>query len=78
MCHRPLAQAAMWQLTFASNAQALNEIDHSLRVDERVLRWVVLKRRPYGPLPNSYRVARTAEQVAQSLSASSSPSNQPL
>lgn len=57
----------MWQLTFAVKPAVLAEIDHTLRVDERILRWVVLKRRPYGALPNPYRVARTAERVEQTL-----------
>jgi ribosomal protein S6 len=65
----PRQQAAMWQLTFAANSEALREIDHSLRVDERVLRWAVLKRRAFGPLPNPFRVARAAERVAGSLQA---------
>ena len=57
----------MWQLTFASPPAVLREIDHSLRVDERVLRWMVLKRRPYAPLPTPYRIARAAESVAAPL-----------
>lgn len=56
-----LLQAAMWQLNFASDPKVLPEIDHSLRVDERVLRWVVLKRRKVQPLPNPYRIARAAD-----------------
>ena len=57
----------MWQLTFASTPKVLSEIDHSLRIDERVLRWAVLKRRHLSPLPNPFRVARAAESVAESL-----------
>lgn len=72
-----LLQAAMWQLTFAANSQALQEIDHLLRVDERVLRWAVLKRRPYSPLPNPFRIARTAEQVGQSLEAQQAAAETP-
>jgi ribosomal protein S6 len=54
----------MWQLTFAGNAKTLKEIDHTLRIDERMLRWIVMKRRPFDPLPNPFRVARAAEKVA--------------
>ena len=57
----------MWQLTFACNPEVLAEIDHSLRVDERILRWVVLKRQAFPALPNSYRIARAAESVAAPL-----------
>lgn len=56
----------MWQLTFAANPKVLPDIDHSLRIDERVLRWAVLKRRHTAPLPNPYKVARAAEAVADS------------
>ncbi|GAB4818326.1 hypothetical protein N2152v2_005372 [Parachlorella kessleri] len=62
-------EAGMWQLTFAANAKVLADIDHTLRVDERMLRWIVLKRRPFEPLPNPYRVARAAEQVQAPLEA---------
>lgn len=60
-------QAHMWQLTFSSPPSVLPDLDHLLRVDERVLRWMVLRRRPYAPLPNTYRVARAAAEVAASL-----------
>jgi ribosomal protein S6 len=54
----------MWQLTFAANPKVLDDIDYSLRIDERILRWAVLKRRHTAPLPNPYKVARAAEAVA--------------
>lgn len=63
----PALQAAMWQMNFAAAPKTLAELDHTLRVDERMLRWMVLKRRPYNPLPNPYAVARAAEKVAGSL-----------
>ena len=65
-------QASMWQLTFASNPSVLADIDHSLRIDERVLRWAVLRRRHLNPLPNPYKVARAADAVSESLQFSSS------
>jgi len=58
-----MLQASMWQLTFASSPKVLGDIDHSLRVDEQVLRWVFLKRRQIDPLPNPYRIARAAERL---------------
>ena len=57
-------QAAMWQINFAANPKTLADLDHTLRVDERMLRWLVVKRRPYNPLPSPYRIARAAENVA--------------
>ena len=57
----------MWQVTFASKPDLLPEIDHVLCVDERILRWVFIKRRLLEPLPNPYRVARAAEVVAAPL-----------
>ena len=54
----------MWQINFAANPKTLADLDHTLRVDERMLRWLVVKRRPYNPLPSPYRIARAAENVA--------------
>lgn len=57
------SEAHVWQLTFAAPPTALNDLDHSLRVDERIVRWSVLKRRKFAPLPNPYRVAQAAKEV---------------
>jgi ribosomal protein S6 len=57
----------MWQINFAASPETLPELDHTLRVDERMLRWLVLKRRPYAPLPSPYRLARTAANVTEAL-----------
>lgn len=57
----------MWQLNFAAAPSTLPDLDHTLRVDERMLRWMVLKRRPYPALPSPYAVARAAENVAAPL-----------
>lgn len=48
----------MWQLTFAAPPQVLQEVDHALRVDETVLRWIVQKRQFLERLPNTYRIAQ--------------------
>ncbi|KAL4447863.1 hypothetical protein ABPG75_005082 [Micractinium tetrahymenae] len=63
------SEANMWQMNFAASPKTLDDLDHSLRVDERVLRWIVLKRRPYNRLPTPHTVARAAETVAQRLDA---------
>lgn len=57
----------MWQVNFAASPATLAGLDHTLRVDERMLRWMLLKRRPYNPLPTPYAVARAAEHVAAPL-----------
>lgn len=42
-------QAHIWQLDFAVAPQALADLRHELRVDERLLRWAVVKKK--GALP---------------------------
>lgn len=37
-------QAAIWQMDFLSPTTSLKDLDHSLHVNEQVLRWVVVKR----------------------------------
>jgi small subunit ribosomal protein S6 len=61
------ASAAMWQLTFAADAAALRDVDHALRVDERVVRWALLRRRALPPLPNPFQIARAAERAAAAM-----------
>jgi hypothetical protein len=41
----------------------LADLDHLLKVDERVVRFVVLRRSAFPPLPNTYRVARMAARL---------------
>lgn len=47
----PTTQAHIWQLDFAVAPQALADLRHELRVDERLLRWAVVKRRAAPRLP---------------------------
>ena len=42
----------MVQMSFNVAPKALPELDHSLRVDERVLRWITLKQQTLSPLKN--------------------------
>ncbi len=55
----------MWQLGFMSAPTALPQLEHGLKVDDRILRYIVIKKRALGPMPNTYRVARTAEKVLE-------------
>lgn len=57
----------MWQLTFAAVPDTVKEMEDALRLDERVIRWVVLKRKKNEPLPSSYRIARAAESSEPDL-----------
>jgi len=56
-------EVQMSQMTFAATPKALPEISHALRVDERVVRWMLLKKKKMEPLKN-YK-AWTEEQRAQ-------------
>ncbi|KDD75205.1 hypothetical protein H632_c811p1 [Helicosporidium sp. ATCC 50920] len=62
--------ANMWQMSFATKGGALKEIEHGLRVNEQVLRWIVLKREMLSKLPNTYKVARKAESAMAKREAS--------
>ena len=57
-------QANMWQINFAASPKTLEEVHHTLRVDERMLRWLVVKRRPYDPLPSTVQVGTRPERCA--------------
>lgn len=52
-------------MTFAAKTDALRQIDHDLRVNEDVLRWIVMKRKMLTRLPNPHRVSRLAELARQ-------------
>ncbi len=55
----------MWQLDFAAAPPMLGELEHLLKVDDRVVRYVILRRAPFKPLPNTYKVANQAKRVLQ-------------
>lgn len=70
LCILVALQANMWQMSFATEGGALKEIEHGLRVNEQVLRWIVLKREMLSKLPNTYKVARKAESAMAKREAS--------
>jgi small subunit ribosomal protein S6 len=47
-----VSQAHMWQMDFMLSPDALKEVNHELRVNESVLRWIVLKRKSLPDMPN--------------------------
>lgn len=61
------SEAAMWEMTFLVEPSALKEVEHELRVDERVLRWLFVKKETLPVLPNTFRLNRhlQAETVPQ-------------
>lgn len=48
----------MWEMTFMVEPSALRDVEHGLRVDERVLRWLFLKKRPVPRLPTTASVSK--------------------
>ena len=48
----------MWQITFIGNPATLPELEHLLRIDERVLRHIFVKKEPYKALPTTYSVKK--------------------
>jgi len=63
-----LLQAFMWQLDFAAAPPVLRDLEHLLKVDDRVVRYVILRRSPFKPLPNTYKVTKQAKRAVQSTS----------
>ncbi len=61
---RALLQADMWQLQFMAAPAVLNELEHNLKVDERVLRYVLQKQPALPPLPNTYSISKWAKRLA--------------
>ncbi|BDA51076.1 probable 30S ribosomal protein S6 [Coccomyxa sp. Obi] len=63
-----LNEAFMWQLDFAAAPPVLRELEHLLKVDDRVVRYVILRRSAFKPLPNTYKVANKAKRTLQRTS----------
>lgn len=56
-------QAFMWQMGFLADPRSLSELEHQLKVDERVLRHLVVKKRALPKLPNTYWLAKKAKAL---------------
>ncbi|KAK9809466.1 hypothetical protein WJX73_000413 [Symbiochloris irregularis] len=50
--------AFMWQLAFHAAPQALSALEHGLKVDERVLRYILHKRRVFQAMPTTHKIAK--------------------
>ncbi len=60
----------MWQMEFMAAPAVLGELDHNLKVDEEVLRYVVQKQRALPPLPNTHSISKWAKRLAGPAAAS--------
>ena len=43
----------------------LGELEHLLKVDERVIRYIIQRQKPFAALPNTYSVARQAKRALE-------------
>mmetsp|Transcript_23463 Transcript_23463/g.58943 ORF Transcript_23463/g.58943 Transcript_23463/m.58943 type:complete len:133 (+) Transcript_23463:315-713(+) len=58
-------EAQMMAMDFHVSPKTLAELDHSLRVNEDVLRWVVLKKKPFDRLPRTAAELETLQLAIQ-------------
>jgi len=56
-----VVQAFMWQMGFMADPRTL--MDHQLKVDEHVLRFMVFRKRALPKLPNTYALAKKAKEL---------------
>ncbi len=52
----------MWQMTFVAGPNTVQDLQDSLKLDEQVLRYTVLKQPQRPSLPSTHAVARQAMQ----------------
>lgn len=58
----------MWQLGFMLSPTALPQLEHGLKVDERILRYIIIKKRSFRSFPNTYRVSQLARRLLRQKS----------
>ena len=59
----------MWQLQFKSAPNVLGDVEHNLRVDERVLRYLIQKQPDLPIMPNTHRVQKWARRILPAAAA---------
>ncbi len=59
----------MWQVTFVASPKVLPDLEHSLKVDERVLRHILVKKEPLKAMPSTTTVKRRAVKTLEASSA---------
>ncbi|XP_075265156.1 small ribosomal subunit protein bS6-like [Convolutriloba macropyga] len=63
----------MFQLNFLVRPTTLNDINHDLKVNEDVLRWVVLKEKQYITLPRTVKELRRLEEDVEEFESNPFP-----
>jgi len=53
----------MWQISFAAKPQVLEELQQQLKLDERILRHIFVKKDVFKPLPTTSTVKKQASQL---------------
>ena len=52
-------------MDFMVDPTVLEDLEHNLKVDERVLRYVLQKKDPLPRLPNTYKVSKLARALRE-------------
>ena len=58
------------QLSFFSSPTILPVLEHNFRTDERVIRNVVIKQKPFEPLPKAKGLKKIEEEIREHSEAS--------
>lgn len=53
----------MWQLQFKAAPAVLTDVEHNLKVDERVLRYLIQKQPDLPTMPNTHNVQKWARRL---------------
>jgi hypothetical protein len=53
----------MWQISFAASPKVLEDLRQQLKLDERVLRHIVVKKAIFKPLPTTHSVKNQATEL---------------
>ena len=60
-----MMQAEIFQMDFMVDPAALEDLEHNLKVDERLLRYVLQKKDPLPRLPTTYKVSKLARALRE-------------
>ncbi len=53
----------MWQISFAAKPQVLEDLQHQLKLDERVMRHLFVKKDVFKPMPTTSAVKKQATHL---------------
>jgi len=65
------SESYMWQISFAAKPQVLEDLQHQLKLDERVMRHLFVKKDVFKPMPTTSAVKKQATHL---LKAATPPS----